>query len=71
MANERDAFTIQPHTFRASHKRPYEALFLKEIIKASAVPTNPIGNQGKCNQCHLNTVYNNTGMSDRMIKIKI
>ncbi len=71
MAKDREAFTMPPQIFRASHKRSYEALFLNEMINANAVPINPIGSHGKCSQCYLKTVYKSTGMSDKMIKIKV
>ena len=52
----REAFVIPPQIFRASHSRPYEALFWKLMMKATAVPINATGSHGRCNHLSPNTL---------------
>jgi hypothetical protein len=63
MVQDFDVFTMLHQILRASHKRSYQALFLKLIIKEIAVPITPSGNQGTCRHFKPIMSNRNTGIA--------
>lgn len=60
-AHVRLTLTMPPQMARASHSRPYAALFLKPVTKATAVPTSATGCQGIDSQFWPNAAHATVG----------